>query len=689
MSIPRRSSVGSSTTMTPLQHEKIPTVSDLKQRVITCLNKLSDRDTHAIATNELESIVKNLNADSFPPFLNCIYYTDPSQKSPVRKQCVRLLGFVSEIHGDSLSPYVSKMINNIVKRLRDKDSNVRSACVDTVTVMASQICRPPFSVFMKPLSEAIFCEQDLNSQSGSALCLASAIEASPDPDLQQLLRILPRLVKLLKTESFKAKPALLNLITSIVNVGGISNQSLLVILVPCCVEFLSHEDWAIRKASAETLWRLAVVERDLLSEFKSSCFPTFENRRYDKVKAVRDTMNSMIEAWKDVPDVSDEASPPAESKSSTRENASDGRFSLGSKSSLNRSFESPEAKRKSMPGPGSRASPPDTSSMTTARQRSPLKGSSLKSSPPMFRKLDRKKPTNWKVEISVPHNPPSNEIYEDDLKGNHGEVSGYGGNGNDRFQKQDVRRAIFNRNGDDNVHQLGAVRSGSRVVPLVHQESIGSTGLAGNPTGQLQDIIKNEEMSLIRNQLIQIEKQQSSLLDLLQKFMGSSQNGMQSLETRVQGLELALDEISYDLAISTGRMSNPDTAGNTCCRLPGAEFLSNRFRKKTEVRYSTSRHSSSVGTPLIDSMRSMADRDHSAEQLNQENRRFRLQGGGGGGFVVNPLANIRSESRSNSDVGMNRRPNLSRTHVGNGSRLDVGPPITVISSTNTPQRSTA
>ncbi|MCL7046567.1 hypothetical protein MKW94_027261 [Papaver nudicaule] len=684
MSLPRRSSVGSSASPAAAL-QQIPTVSDLKQRVITCLNKLSDRDTHAIATNELESIVKNLNSESFPPFLNCIYYTDPSQKSPVRKQCVRLLGFVSEIHGDSLSPYVSKMISNIVKRLRDKDSNVRSACVDTVTVMASQICRPPFSVFMKPLSEAIFLEQDLNSQSGSALCLASAIEASPDPDLQQLLRILPRLVKLLKTDSFKAKPALLNLITSIVNVGGISNQGLLVVLVPCLVEFLSNEDWAIRKASAETLGRLAVVERDLLSEFKPSCFPTFENRRYDKVKAVRDTMNSMIEAWKDVPDVSVEGSPPAKSKSSTRENASDGKFPPGSRSSVNRSFESPEARKKS---PASRASPPDTSSMTTARQRSPLKGSSLKSSPPMFRKLDRKKPTNWKVEISVPHNPPSNEIYEDDLKGKHGEVSEYD-NGNDRFQKQDVRRAIFNRNGDDNVQKLGAVRSGSRVVPLVHQESIGSTGLAGNPTERLQDIKNNEEMSLIRNQLIQIEKQQSSLLDLLQKFMGSSQNGMQSLETRVQGLELALDEISYDLAISTGRMSNPDTAGNTCCRLPGAEFLSSKFRKRTEVRYSTSRHSSSIGTPLIDSMRSIADRDHSAEQLNQENRRFRLQGGSGGGFVVNPLANIRSESRSNSDVGMNRRPNLSRTQVGNGNRLDVGPPITVISSTNTVQRSTA
>ena len=33
-------------------------------------------------------------------------------------------------------------------------------------------------------------------------------------------------------------------------------------------------------------------------------------------------------------------------------------------------------------------------------------------------------------------------------------------------------------------------------------------------------------------------------------------NEMHSLETRVHGLELALDEISYDLAVYSGRMTN-------------------------------------------------------------------------------------------------------------------------------------
>ncbi|KAJ0638220.1 putative MT-associated protein TORTIFOLIA1/SPIRAL2 [Helianthus annuus] len=41
---------------------------------------------------------------------------------------------------------------------------------------------------------------------------------------------------------------------------------------------------------------------------------------------------------------------------------------------------------------------------------------------------------------------------------------------------------------------------------------------------------------------------------------------MNSLESRVNGLEKALDEMSYDLALSTGRVSSTDS----CCM--GSEF---------------------------------------------------------------------------------------------------------------------
>uniref|UniRef100_A0A5B6YT58 Putative microtubule-associated protein TORTIFOLIA1 n=1 Tax=Davidia involucrata TaxID=16924 RepID=A0A5B6YT58_DAVIN len=621
---------------------------DLKHRVLTCLHKLSDRDTHSAAATELESIARNLTHDSIPPFITSIATTDASDKSPVRKQCVRLISLLSETHGDALSPYLSKILSAIVRRLRDPDSTVRSACVNATASISSHITKPPFTSIVKPLIEALVTEQDHNSQIGAALCLAAAIDSSPDPEPLYLRKLLPKLEKLLKCESFKAKPALLTLITSIIGAGGASSHQILKNLVPCLVEFVSSEDWAARKTTAEALITLAVVEKDMLSEFKASYLKTFEAKRCDKVKVVRETMNQMVDAWKEIPDVSDEVSATPESQSSTKEDASDGRYPPGFKTSCTLTSGAPQMGKQNIPA--GRSLVPDGSVATTARKRSLLASSDKKTGPAMFRKLDRKKTTDWKIEIAAPHAPSMTMVCENDPKGRDEK----GEKEKNRFVKPEIKRALFNKNTDDRIHKFGGSKAGSRVVPC-HDESSESTVVVSNVTENLHRNQKeSEDLSLIRKQLVQIENQQSSLLDLLQKFIGSSQNGMRSLETRVHGLELALDEISFDLAMSNGRMANTDSERTTtCCKLPGAEFLSSKFWRRTEGRYSTSRFSSSGGTPSVTAMRNIANKNGNAETFKLENRRFRLQGGGGG-FIVNPLAEIHSDSQGISEVSANR-----------------------------------
>lgn len=117
----------------------------------------------------------------------------------------------------------------------------------------------------------------------------------------------------------------------------------------------------------------------------------------------------------------------------------------------------------------------------------------------------------------------------------------------------------------------------------------------------------------------------------------------------MHGLELALDEISYDLAVSSWRMTKTDSNRTTCCLLPGADFLSSKFWRKTEGRYSTSRFFSNRGTPSLAAMRRRASSNSNAETFNLENRRLRPEGGGG--FIMNPLAEIRGDSRGISEVG--------------------------------------
>ncbi|KAI3686340.1 hypothetical protein L1987_80014 [Smallanthus sonchifolius] len=94
----------------------------------------------------------------------------------------------------------------------------------------------------------------------------------------------------------KAKPALLTVIGSIVGAGDTGfNRNSLNSLIPCLVDFLSRVDWAARKAAVEALGRLAALEKVHLIAFKSSCLASLENKRFDKVKLVRESMNQTLE----------------------------------------------------------------------------------------------------------------------------------------------------------------------------------------------------------------------------------------------------------------------------------------------------------------------------------------------------------------------------------------------------------
>ncbi|KAI3865293.1 hypothetical protein MKX03_037271 [Papaver bracteatum] len=527
MALPKRS--------TQTQNQTAST-QNLKQRVITCLNKLSDRDTQTIATAELESIARNLSHESFLPFLNCIYDTDSSEKTPVRKQCVKILGFLSENHGDSLNPFVNKMVLNIIKRLRDSDTAVRLACVDSIAVMVNQIENVPFTSFTKPLMEAIQLEQDYNIQIGAALCLSSVIESLNDPELVQLRRVLPKLIKLMKNDSFKAKPALITLIGSIIGVGGIMSN-VLEILIPCLIEFLSNEDWNTRKAAAETFAKLGGKEKDILVEFKSPCLNAFESRRFDKVKVVRDRMNEMIEVWKDIPECVNEISSPSLSKSSS----SNENFSSRS-SSTTTTDESHRGSRKKS-SPISKSPPRDSpSTTTTARKKS---NNDVKYSPVLFRKLDfnnkmvdDQNTSSTEEELSE-INLGSQDLIEEKIIG---------------CLKVENKRVPLSNKSEGKMQKIGIDKAGSRVFRVQGEDNSESKASVSRVTKELDDREKdNEGILLIRQQLLHIENQQSNLFDILQKLIGSSRNGIKSLETRVLGLEMALDGISYDLAMSSRR----------------------------------------------------------------------------------------------------------------------------------------
>ncbi|XP_075503407.1 TORTIFOLIA1-like protein 3 [Primulina tabacum] len=565
---------------------------DLKHRVLSELHKLADRDTHSSAALELESIAKTLSADALPSFVSSISATDSADKSLVRRQCLRLVSILSEHHGDSLSPYLSKLLSSIVRRLRDPDSSIRSSCVAATLSISSNLTNPPFTSITKPFIESLFVEQDLNAQNGAALCLAAVMEGSRNIDIASLRKLLPRLEKLAKCESFKAKAALLTLIGGIVGVEGVlrnCGSNAIKNLVACLMEFLSSDEWAARKAAAEALMKVTRVEKNTLSEEKTSCLKTFEAKRFDKVKSVRETMNQMIEAWKEIPDPCGAVSPQPESGSSFKEKGSTEHYPPGSKTNM--SSITRAKSRSPLQYPVGRTSFSDNS----PARKSSCKSTENKVVPVLFRKLDLKKLSNSNSKNTWDKVEKDLELID--------EV--------ERSASSEIKCARID---DMYDKQLCVSKSGGEVVPCGD-----ASVLTSNETGDLfPKRRESEELSLIRKQLVQIETQQSHLLDLLQRLMGSSPNFMHSLEARIRGLELALDEFSFDLAAPTRRMTRNSAAGTMLCNLPGTEFFRSKLWRKTGCLSTTVSPTSPEGF--------------------MKSSRYQLRGGRG--LIMNPLAEI-------------------------------------------------
>ncbi|MQL89424.1 hypothetical protein Taro_021996, partial [Colocasia esculenta] len=188
---------------------------------------------------------------------------------------------------------------------------------------------------------------------------------------------------------------------------------LLDLLIPCLADALASDDWATRKAASETLTHVAAISNcHLLSGFKSSYFSSFQARRFDKVKIVRESINQMLEAWKDVPGVlGDEEdhgtnSSPSQSRSSSarRESESDGRL-VGSRTSGSARSSSPHTLKKNRSPISSRSPPIDASPTPAARRRTPPRNDK-RTSPPQLHNVDHRKTPDWKIEIAIPRGPP-------------------------------------------------------------------------------------------------------------------------------------------------------------------------------------------------------------------------------------------------------------------------------------------
>jgi hypothetical protein len=151
--------------------------------------------------------------------------------------------------------------------------------------------------------------------------------------------------------------------------------------------------------------------------------------------------------------------------------------------------------------------------MTAAKKQSPAKSNDSNSKTGTSHKLSHDRHSAWKIEIATPPGKACG-----DVTGHDSGVLGSGQNVDDTNSTPETKRVLFSSILVDKRHKYDGLKSGSRVVPIQGDENCYSEDV--EVSSSTEDFYENhkdyEDLSLIREQLIQIENQQSSLLDLLQ-----------------------------------------------------------------------------------------------------------------------------------------------------------------------------
>jgi len=195
------------------------------------------------------------------------------------------------------------------------------------------------------------------------------------------------------------------------------------------------------------------------------------------------------------------------------DNRSGGCFPPISKSPNYDGFKTPKPKKTV---PTNRSPPSAISFVTTAKRESPPKSNDRNSSTALFCKLDHKKPSDWKSE-DVSNSFSSKLACEDGIKRSDFRNFESAANESSGNSKRETKRVLFGKIRDEKTHKFGGLRSGSRVVPFQDDENPDLGVVVSNTVKEAYENNKDvEDLSLIREQLLQIENQQSSLLDLLQ-----------------------------------------------------------------------------------------------------------------------------------------------------------------------------
>ncbi|XP_062189689.1 microtubule-associated protein TORTIFOLIA1-like isoform X2 [Phragmites australis] len=554
-------------------------MAELKSRVLAALAKLSDRDTHHIAVEDLDRIIRSPpSADAVHMLLNALVSDSQGLASPARRESLRLLATLCAAHPEVAAPHLHKVLAHLARRLKDpaSDTSVRDSCRDAAGQLAAVYLRPmaasgaaeagnaTVTLFVKPLFE-VMGEQSKVVQGGAAACLAKTVEgAGPGPGVIGMFgKLGPRVCKLLGGQGVQAKGALLGVIGSLAQVGAISPQNMQPTLqnIRDCLE---NSDWATRKAAADTLCVLATHSGHLIGDGTAPTIAALEACRFDKVRPVRDSMIDAVQLWKKLTgeDGNDgKNKEPADSEGkldSKRSMQSSGKFE-----SFKDSF--PDSPTNNEKGKGSSIA---EKAAILLKKRPTLMDREV--NPEFFQKLETRSADDLAVEVVVPRKTLLSNLRNKDESEEDGDPAGPANSNGSADDEANLTQMRASSN-FQNIRDKWAGQRGNRnkdtkarasdVEYRSENSAKDSAAATMNIPGEGPSINNKTNWLAIQRQLSHLERQQTSLMNMLQDFMGGSHDSMVTLENRVRGLERVVEGMAREISLSSGRRGGGSVLG--------------------------------------------------------------------------------------------------------------------------------
>lgn len=269
-----------------------------KQQVLNSLNKLTDKSTRAKGWEELTAVADRLDGTSLPAFLQCLHNTTAQYSVACRRGAVRMYGHLAMLHPEILLPYLPRVSECIVARLKEKDATreLREACAGAFGALVAELGgAAALPVVLKPLLPLLSDTNEAHQLSG-ALALSAILPAAGELAEASATRIAAPLVRTLGHPTVGAHAALLDAAATLLSTSAAAATPYAASLLACAYSGASSNDFGTRRASAEFVKLLSRSHVGVLTASAARAYSVLHLLRADKQKVVREAALSALKA---------------------------------------------------------------------------------------------------------------------------------------------------------------------------------------------------------------------------------------------------------------------------------------------------------------------------------------------------------------------------------------------------------